>query len=92
VETVGPMPGSRCSCISVLSTVQLPESSDFGPSPRSDYHAEGCLCVCYDDHSVLCALWLDVVLPQRDLRDLHDNELHLQCDLEDDRTVERAGL
>jgi hypothetical protein len=92
VETVGPMPGSRCSCISVLSPVQLPESSDFGPTPRLDYHAEGCLCVCHDEHSVLCALWLDVVLLECDLRDLHDDELRPQHNVEDVRAVERVGL
>jgi hypothetical protein len=92
VEAVGPMPGGRCSCISVLGTLQLHESSDFGPTPRSDYHAAGCLCVCHDDHSFICALPLDVVVPERDVRDLHNDELRPQPDVEDVWAVERAGL
>jgi hypothetical protein len=86
------MPGSCCSCISVLGTVQLPESINFGPTPRSDYHAEGCLCVCHDDHSVLCALRLDVVLPERNLQDLHDDKLRPQRTIEDVWAVEIVGL
>jgi hypothetical protein len=35
---------------------------------------------------------LDVVLPERNLRDLHDNKLHLQHNLEDDWIVEREGI
>jgi hypothetical protein len=31
-------------------------------------------------------------LTERNLRDRHDNKLHLQRDLEDDRTVEREGI
>jgi hypothetical protein len=88
VETAGTMPGGRCACVGVHGPVQLPESRDFGQTPGSDYHEEGCLCLCHDDHSVLRALRLDVVLPERDHGALHYNELHLQRDPEDNQIME----
>jgi hypothetical protein len=92
VATAGTMPGGRCACVGVHGPVQLPESRDFGQTPGSDYHEEGCLCVCHDDYYVLRALRLDVVLPERDHGALHDHELHLQCDPEDNRIMEREGI
>jgi hypothetical protein len=92
VETAGTMPGGHCSCISVYGSVQLPESSDFGQTPGSDYHGEGCLCVCHDNYSFLCALRVDVVLPKRAHGALHENKLHLQRDPKDDRIAERERI
>jgi hypothetical protein len=86
------MPGGRCACAGVLGPVQLPESRDFGRTPGSDYHEEGCLCVCHDDDPVLRDLWLDVVLPERHEGALHNPELHLQRDPEDSRVMEREGI
>jgi hypothetical protein len=37
----------------VVHEYNSPESRDFGRTPGSDYHEEGCLCVCHDDHSFL---------------------------------------
>jgi hypothetical protein len=45
VATAGAMPGGRCACAGVHGPVQLPKSRDFGRTPGSDYHEEGCLCV-----------------------------------------------
>jgi hypothetical protein len=75
------MPGSRCACAGVHAPVQLPESRDFGRTPRSEYHEEGCFRVGHDDDPVLRDLWLEVVLPERHGGALHNSELRLQRDL-----------
>jgi hypothetical protein len=65
VVTAGAMPGGRCACAGVHGFVQLPESRDFGRTPRSDYHEEGCFRFRHDDDPVLRDLRLAVVLPDR---------------------------
>jgi hypothetical protein len=57
-----------------------------------DYHEKGCFRFGHDDDPVLRNLQLDVVLPERHDGALHNPQLRLQRDPEDNRVVEREGI
>jgi hypothetical protein len=92
VVTAGAVTGGRCACAGIHGLIELPQSRDFGRTPRSDYHEKGCFRFGHDDDPILRDLRLDLVLPERHDGALHNHQLHLQRDPEDSRALEGEGI